>query len=81
MMDSMITSLKDIPNIRLKELIIQKLDQAPKGLLAKILYFLKFLKAKSRQEMMEVSLLSESSLQIGYVQRRMKLGKICKRGY
>ncbi|NET60758.1 MAG: DUF2281 domain-containing protein [Symploca sp. SIO2E6] len=49
--------------MRLKELIIQELDQAPELLLAEVLDFLKFLKARSRQEMLEVSLLSESSLQ------------------
>ena len=63
MTESMLNSRKDLPNIRLKELIIQELDQAPEGLLAEVLDFLKFLKAKSRQEILEVSLLSESSLQ------------------
>ncbi|NEQ69605.1 MAG: DUF2281 domain-containing protein [Symploca sp. SIO2D2] len=49
--------------MHLKELIIQELDQTSELLLAEVLDFLKFLKAKSRQEMLEVSLLSESSLQ------------------
>jgi hypothetical protein len=47
----------------LKELIIQELDQASEWLLAEVLDFLKFLQAKSRQETLEVSRLSESSLQ------------------
>jgi hypothetical protein len=50
-------------NMHLKELIIQELDQSSEWLLAEVLDFLKFLKAKSRQETLEVSLLSESSLQ------------------
>ncbi|NES18552.1 MAG: DUF2281 domain-containing protein [Symploca sp. SIO3E6] len=49
--------------MHLKELIIQELDQTSELLLAEVLDFLKFLKAKSRQEMLEVNLLSESSLQ------------------
>ena len=49
--------------MHLKELIIQELDQASEWLLAEVLDFLKFLKAKCRQETLEVSLLSESSLQ------------------
>jgi hypothetical protein len=49
--------------MHLKELIIQELDQSSEWLLAEVLDFLKFLKAKSRQETLEVSLLSESSLQ------------------
>jgi hypothetical protein len=49
--------------MHLKELIIQELDQSSEWLLAEVLDFLKFLKAKCRQETLEVSLLSESSLQ------------------
>ncbi|NEP63875.1 MAG: DUF2281 domain-containing protein [Symploca sp. SIO2G7] len=49
--------------MHLKELIIQELDQTSELLLAEVLDFLQFLKAKYRQEMLEVSLLSESSLQ------------------
>jgi hypothetical protein len=63
MTESMLNSRKDLPNMRLKELLIQELDQTPEGVLAEVLDFLKFLKAKSRQEILEVSLLSESSLQ------------------
>ena len=49
--------------MHLKELIIKELDQSSEWLLAEVLDFLKFLKAKSQQETLEVSLLSESSLQ------------------
>ena len=47
----------------LKELIRQELDRSSEWLLAEVLDFVKFLQAKSRQETVEVSLLSESSLQ------------------
>lgn len=49
--------------MHLKERIIQELDRVSEELLAEVLDFLQFLKAKSRQEAIEVSLLSESSLQ------------------
>ena len=59
----MLLSSFELANMLLKELIIQKLDRASEWLLAEVLDFLKFLKAKSRQDTLEVSLLSESSLQ------------------
>lgn len=59
----MLLSSFEVANMLLKELIIQELDQASEWLLAEVWDFLKFLKAKSRQETLEVSLLSESSLQ------------------
>ncbi|HEY9651009.1 MAG TPA: hypothetical protein V6C95_10130 [Coleofasciculaceae cyanobacterium] len=49
--------------MNVKELIIEEIEQAPEFLLEEVLDFLQFLKAKHLQKKLEVSILSESSLQ------------------
>jgi len=48
-----------------KDVLIQEIEQAPEFLLEEVLDFLRFLKIKHLQEKLEVSVLSESSLQKG----------------
>lgn len=46
-----------------KELIVREIEQIPESLLEEVLDFVRFLRAKGVREKLEVSLLSESSLQ------------------
>jgi hypothetical protein len=46
-----------------KELLLEEINQIPEELLAEVLDFLQFLKSKHLQAKLEVSVLSESSLQ------------------
>lgn len=46
-----------------KELIVREIEQVPEPLLEEVLDFLRFLKTKRAHEKLEVSVLSESSLQ------------------
>ena len=48
--------------MNLKKLLFQELDEVP-FLLEKVLDFVRFLKAKHPKEKLEISILSESSLQ------------------
>jgi hypothetical protein len=49
--------------INTKERLLQEIDQIPEELLMEVLDFLQFLKSKHLQSKLEVSTLSESSLQ------------------
>ena len=49
--------------MNVKELIIEEIEQAPEFLLEEVLDFLQFIKAKHLQQKLEVSILSESSLE------------------
>ncbi len=46
-----------------KELLIHEIRNSPEEVLTEVLNFLKFLQQKERQERLETTLLSESSLQ------------------
>lgn len=46
-----------------KELLVRELEQVPEALLEEVIDFVRFLKAKHAREKLEVTLLSESSLQ------------------
>lgn len=49
--------------MNLKTLLFQELDEVPEFLLEEVLDFVRFLKAKHPKEKLEISILSESSLQ------------------
>ena len=49
--------------MNLKNLLFQELDEVPEFLLEEVLDFVRFLKSKYPKEKLEISILSESSLQ------------------
>jgi hypothetical protein len=49
--------------LSVKELLLNSLEQTPEFMLPEVLDFLQFLKMKHLQDNLEVSILSESSLQ------------------
>ena len=51
-----------------KELLIQEIEKSPDFILQEVLDFLQFLNAKYQQEKLEMSLMSESSLQKDWLQ-------------
>ncbi|NEP79284.1 MAG: DUF2281 domain-containing protein [Okeania sp. SIO3C4] len=54
--------------MKTKELLIKEVENTPDFILQEVWDFLQFLKAKYQQEQLEVSLLSESSLQKDWLQ-------------
>jgi hypothetical protein len=46
-----------------KDLIVREIDEVPEPMLEEILDFVRFLKVKGAQEKLEITLLSEPSLQ------------------
>lgn len=50
-------------SLSIKELIYQEIEQVPEPILVEVLDFLQFLKLKHLNDKLEVSILSESSLQ------------------
>jgi hypothetical protein len=54
---------RTMQNSNPKELLLEEINQIPEELLAEVLDFLQFLKSKHLQAKLEVSVLSESSLQ------------------
>lgn len=48
--------------MNLKEVITREIEETPDSLLGEILDFIRFLKAKKAEEMMETAIMSESSL-------------------
>ncbi|MFM6191351.1 MAG: DUF2281 domain-containing protein [Planktothrix sp.] len=51
-----------------KELLIQEIEKSPDFILQEVWDFLQFLNAKYQQEKLEMSLMSESSLQKDWLQ-------------
>ena len=51
-----------------KELLIQEIEKSPDFILQEVWDFLQFLNAKYQQETLEISLMSESSLQKDWLQ-------------
>jgi hypothetical protein len=51
-----------------KELLIKEVENSPDFILQEVWDFLQFLKTKYQQEQLEISLLSESSLQKDWLQ-------------
>lgn len=47
----------------IKEKLLQEIEKAPEPLLQEVLNFIQFLQNKRQQEKLEITLLSESSLQ------------------
>jgi hypothetical protein len=47
----------------IKDFLIKEIEQAPEYLLVEVLDFIQFLKAKYLEEKIEISILSESSLE------------------
>lgn len=50
-------------SLGIKELILREMEQVPESILVEVLDFVQFLKSKHQQKQLEVSLLSEFSLQ------------------
>lgn len=50
-------------SLSVKELIVKEIEQVPESVLVEVLHFLQFLKLKHQNEKLEISVLSESSLQ------------------
>jgi hypothetical protein len=51
------------PIMTIKEQLLQEIEKVPEPLLQEVLDFLQFLQNKHQQEKLEITLLSESSLQ------------------
>jgi hypothetical protein len=64
--DYILSSLQLIiepPIMTIKEQLLQEIEKVPEPLLQEVLDFLQFLQNKHQQEKLEITLLSESSLQ------------------
>jgi hypothetical protein len=57
-----------VKNMNTKELLIKEVENSPDFILQEVWDFLQFLKTKYQQEQLEISILSESSLQKDWLQ-------------